>query len=47
MMGGSFRRERSVEHVHDYLVVGAGMAADAAAKAIREADAAADPGMVG
>ena len=36
-----------MEHVHDYLIVGAGMAADAAAKAIREADAAADLGMVG
>ncbi|MEW9625705.1 NAD(P)/FAD-dependent oxidoreductase [Rhodanobacter geophilus] len=36
-----------MEHVHDYLIVGAGMAADAAAKAIREVDAAADVGMVG
>ena len=36
-----------MEHEHDYLIVGAGMAADAAAKAIREADAAADIGMVG
>lgn len=36
-----------MEHVHDYLIVGAGMAADAAAKAIREADTAADLGMVG
>ena len=36
-----------MEHVHDYLIVGAGMAADAAAKAIREVDAAADIGMVG
>jgi len=36
-----------MEHVHDYLIVGTGMAADAAAKAIREVDAAADVGMVG
>ena len=36
-----------MEHVHDYLIVGAGMAADAAAKAIREVDAAADIGLVG
>ncbi|MBA2079389.1 FAD-dependent oxidoreductase [Rhodanobacter sp. PCA2] len=36
-----------MEHVHDYLIVGAGMAADAAAKAIRELDATADIGMVG
>ncbi|MBD8897577.1 FAD-dependent oxidoreductase [Rhodanobacter sp. DHG33] len=36
-----------MEHVHDYLIVGAGMAADAAAKAIHDVDAAADIGMVG
>lgn len=36
-----------MEHVHDYLIVGAGMAADAAAKAIREADATANIGIVG
>ncbi len=36
-----------MEHVHDYLIIGAGMAADAAAKAIRETDATADIGMVG
>ena len=36
-----------MEHVHDYLIVGAGMAADAAAKAIHAADAAASIGMVG
>jgi len=36
-----------MEHVHDYLIVGAGMAADAAAKAIREVDAEANVGMVG
>jgi NADPH-dependent 2,4-dienoyl-CoA reductase/sulfur reductase-like enzyme len=36
-----------MEHVHDYLIIGAGMAADAAAKAIREADASANVGMVG
>ncbi len=36
-----------MEHVHDYLIIGAGMAADAAAKAIRETDAAADIGIVG
>jgi NADPH-dependent 2,4-dienoyl-CoA reductase/sulfur reductase-like enzyme len=36
-----------MEHVHDYLIVGAGMAGDAAAKAIREVDAAADIGVVG
>jgi len=36
-----------MEHVHDYLIIGAGMAADAAAKAIREADAGANVGMVG
>ena len=36
-----------MEHVHDYLIIGAGMAADAAAKAIREVDPAADVGLVG
>jgi 3-phenylpropionate/trans-cinnamate dioxygenase ferredoxin reductase subunit len=36
-----------MEHVHDYLIVGAGMTADAAAKAIRETDATADVGIVG
>ena len=36
-----------MEHVHDYLIVGAGMAAGAAAKAIREADGEADVGLVG
>lgn len=36
-----------MEHKHDYLIVGAGMAADAAAKAIREVDAQADIGMLG
>ena len=36
-----------MEHVHDYLIVGAGMAADAAAKAIHETDAAADVAVVG
>jgi 3-phenylpropionate/trans-cinnamate dioxygenase ferredoxin reductase component len=36
-----------MEYAHNYLIVGAGMAADAAAKAIREADATADIGIVG
>ncbi|RCS29261.1 NAD(P)/FAD-dependent oxidoreductase [Rhodanobacter denitrificans] len=36
-----------MEHVHDYLIIGGGMAADAAAKAIREIDAAANVGIVG
>src|SRR3546814_8444759 len=36
-----------MEHIHDYLIIGAGMAADAAAKAIREADDGANIGMVG
>ena len=36
-----------MEHVHDYLIIGAGMAADAAAKAIREVDPAADVGLGG
>ncbi|MHB1058408.1 MAG: NAD(P)/FAD-dependent oxidoreductase [Rhodanobacter sp.] len=36
-----------MEHVHDYLIIGGGMAADAAARAIREVDAAADVGIVG
>ena len=36
-----------MEHVYDYLIVGAGMTADAAAKAIREADATARIGIVG
>src|SRR5574337_670497 len=36
-----------MEHVHDYLIIGAGMAADAAAKAIREIDATASVGLVG
>ncbi len=36
-----------MEHVHDYLIVGGGMTADAAAKAIRELDANADVAVVG
>lgn len=36
-----------MEHIHDYLIIGAGMTADAAAKAIHAADAAASIGMVG
>src|SRR5690348_11359270 len=36
-----------MEHIHDYLIIGAGMAAGAAAKAIREVDAAASIGIVG
>ncbi len=36
-----------MEHIHDYLIVGAGMAAAAAAKALRETDAAANIGIVG
>ncbi len=36
-----------MEHVHDYLIVGGGMAADAAAKAIREVEASANVGIVG
>jgi NADPH-dependent 2,4-dienoyl-CoA reductase/sulfur reductase-like enzyme len=40
-------REKLMEHIHDYLIIGAGMAADAAAKAIREADATANIGIVG
>jgi NADPH-dependent 2,4-dienoyl-CoA reductase/sulfur reductase-like enzyme len=36
-----------VEHEYDYLIVGGGMTADAAAKALREADAAALIGLVG
>jgi NADPH-dependent 2,4-dienoyl-CoA reductase/sulfur reductase-like enzyme len=36
-----------MEHVHGYLIIGGGMAADAAAKAIREVDGAANVGIVG
>jgi NADPH-dependent 2,4-dienoyl-CoA reductase/sulfur reductase-like enzyme len=36
-----------MEHAYDYLIVGGGMAADAAAKAIRAADAAASVGILG
>lgn len=36
-----------MEHVYDHLIVGAGMSADAAAKAIREVDTAARIGLVG
>src|SRR5574337_523294 len=36
-----------MEHVHDYLIIGAGMVADAAAKDIREIDATASVGLVG
>lgn len=36
-----------MDHIHDYLIIGAGMAADAAAKAIHELDAAANIGIVG
>lgn len=36
-----------MEHLYDYLIVGAGMTADAAAKAIRKADAEASIGIVG
>jgi len=37
----------AVEHRHDYLIIGGGMAGDAAAKAIRENNAAASIGIVG
>lgn len=48
MMKGNHTREVTrMEHIHDYLIIGAGMAADAAAKAIRETDAAANIGIVG
>lgn len=36
-----------MEHIHDYLIIGGGMAADAAAKAIAEVEAGANIGMVG
>jgi 3-phenylpropionate/trans-cinnamate dioxygenase ferredoxin reductase subunit len=36
-----------MEHTYDYLIIGAGMTADAAAKAIREGDATARIGIVG
>ncbi|HSE12303.1 MAG TPA: FAD-dependent oxidoreductase [Rudaea sp.] len=36
-----------MEHLYDYLIVGAGMTADAAAKALRKADADASIGIVG
>jgi len=36
-----------MEHLYDYLIIGAGMTTDAAAKAIRKADAEASIGMVG
>lgn len=36
-----------MEHQYDYLIVGAGMTADAAAKGIREGDAAAQIGIIG
>jgi len=36
-----------MEHLYDYLIIGAGMTADSAAKAIRKADAEAGIGMVG
>lgn len=36
-----------MEHDYDYLIVGAGMTADAAAKAIRESDASARVGLIG
>jgi len=36
-----------MEHLYDYLIIGAGMTADAAAKAIRKADAEASIGIVG
>ncbi len=36
-----------MEHLYDYLIIGAGMTADSAAKAIRKADADASIGMVG
>jgi NADPH-dependent 2,4-dienoyl-CoA reductase/sulfur reductase-like enzyme len=36
-----------MEHLYDYLIIGAGMTADAAAKAIRKADADAGIGIVG
>lgn len=36
-----------MEHIHDYLIIGAGMAAGAAATALRETDTAANIGIVG
>jgi NADPH-dependent 2,4-dienoyl-CoA reductase/sulfur reductase-like enzyme len=47
IMDGPLAWETDMQHVHDYLIVGAGMAADAAAKAIHEVDAKADIGVVG
>jgi 3-phenylpropionate/trans-cinnamate dioxygenase ferredoxin reductase component len=41
------RQEPDVEHNYDYLIVGAGMTADAAAKAIRKGDATGRIGIVG
>ena len=35
-----------MEHAYDYLIIGGGMAGDAAAKAIRAADASASIGLV-
>src|SRR6185312_4717769 len=40
-------QENIMEHVHDYLIIGGGMAADAAAKAIAEVERGANIGIVG
>src|SRR6185437_12178038 len=42
-----FNKERVMQHTHDYLIIGAGMAGEAAAQALREADANASIGMLG
>jgi NADPH-dependent 2,4-dienoyl-CoA reductase/sulfur reductase-like enzyme len=44
---GRGQSENIMEHVHDYLIIGGGMAADAAAKAIAEVERGANIGIVG
>jgi len=47
MMADGRSREQVMEYTYDYLIIGGGMAGDAAAKAIRSADASASIGLVG
>src|SRR5699024_11102181 len=47
MMEASLLAETVMEHEYDYLIIGAGMAADAAAKALGDADPDARVGILG
>jgi NADPH-dependent 2,4-dienoyl-CoA reductase/sulfur reductase-like enzyme len=43
----TFDKEHAMQHTHDYLIIGAGMAGEAAAQALRDADAEATIALIG